>query len=91
MVTRTHTAMSHYNTPSKSQRLLDATETALHAGGREMHFTQIAEVVYPKLGLVDEPPARLNGVLHDDSSGRFRRTGRGLWSLARWSAPRNQD
>ncbi|MDB4875984.1 MAG: hypothetical protein JWM41_2430 [Gemmatimonadetes bacterium] len=88
MVTRTPNTMSHSNAPSKSQLLLDATENALRAGGREMHFTQIAELVYPQLGLANEPPARLNGVLHDDSSGRFRRTGRGLWSLARWAVQR---
>lgn len=49
-----------------------------------MHFSALAAHVYPRLGFDDEPAARLNGVLHDDSSGRFRRTGRGIWALARW-------
>ena len=70
--------------PTKRERLLNAAEIALRDGGRPMHFTELAHVVYDRLGLVNEPAARLNGVLHDDSSGRFRRTGRGRWSLANW-------
>ncbi|HEX4684006.1 MAG TPA: winged helix-turn-helix domain-containing protein [Gemmatimonadaceae bacterium] len=70
--------------PTKRQRLLDAAARVLEEHGAEMHFSALAAHVYPRLGLHDEPPARLNGVLHDDSSGRFRRTGRGTWSLARW-------
>ena len=70
--------------PTKSQRLLDAAATVLEEHGREMHFSALAQQVYSRLGFEHEPAARLNGVLHDDSSGRFRRTGRGTWSLARW-------
>jgi hypothetical protein len=72
--------MSRTASPTKRQLLLDASASALSAGGREMHFSGLATIVYPELGFGDEPAARLNGVLHDDSSGRFRRTGRGRWA-----------
>ncbi|HXT15839.1 MAG TPA: winged helix-turn-helix domain-containing protein [Gemmatimonadaceae bacterium] len=71
--------------PTKRQRLLDAAASVLEEQGSAMHFSALAAHVYARLGLSDDPPARLNGVLHDDSSGRFRRTGRGTWSLARWA------
>jgi DNA-directed RNA polymerase delta subunit len=78
--------MDRSTVPTKRDRLLDAAESVLAERCGEMHFTDLAELVYSRVGLSDEPAARLNGVLHDDSSGRFRRTGRGTWSLARWTA-----
>ena len=71
--------------PTKRQRLLDAAAVILAEHGGEMHFSALADRVYSRLGFANEPAARLNGVLHDDASGRFRRTGRGTWSLAGWA------
>ena len=71
--------------PSKRQRLLDTAALILAEHGSAMHFSVLAERVYSRLGFDNEPAARLNGVLHDDASGRFRRTGRGTWSLANWA------
>jgi DNA-directed RNA polymerase delta subunit len=68
--------------PTKMQRLCDAAEIVLRSRGREMHYTELADSVFSNLGMPREPAARLNTVLHDDGSGRFRRTGRGTWQLA---------
>ena len=68
--------------PTKMQRLCDGAEVILRSHGREMHYTELAEAVFSKLGMPREPAVRLNTVLHDDGSGRFRRTGPGTWRLA---------
>ncbi len=72
--------------PTKRELLLDAVEIVLTERGREMHFRDLATLVYERVGFSGEPPSRLNGVLHDDGSGRFHRTGRGTWALRRWSS-----
>lgn len=67
---------------TKKQLLCDAAERILRSRREPMHYTELAEAVYSLLGLGGEPASRLNGVLHDDGTGRFRRTGRGMWALA---------
>ena len=67
---------------TKKQLLSDAAERVLRSRRAPMHYTELAETVYSLLGLNGEPASRLNGVLHDDGTGRFCRTGRGMWTVA---------
>ena len=59
-------------------------ERALKELGRPLHHTQIFDFVSSRL----DPPFResfspkgLNTMLHDDPKFRFRRVGRGTWTL----------
>jgi HB1, ASXL, restriction endonuclease HTH domain len=67
---------------TKMQLLCDAAESVLRSRRRAMHYTELADVVFAHLDMTGRPAARLNTVLHDDRSGRFRRTGSGMWDLA---------
>jgi hypothetical protein len=72
---------------TKTQRLCDEAEIVLRSRRREMHYTELADAVFSRLDMRDRPALRLNTVLHDDRSGRFRRTGPGMWDLAEPTVP----
>lgn len=72
---------------TKTQLLCDAAESILRSHRREMHYTELAVAVFSRLDMPGAPALRLNTVLHDDRSGRFRRTGPGTWDLATPTIP----
>lgn len=74
--------------PSKRDRIRDECEGILANVQSPLHFTQLAELVFPKLELeTSEYPKTLNTALHEDPRQRFRRVGRGTWVLAQPNQP----
>src|SRR5437763_9069384 len=78
--------MAEFDHGTKHRRLCDAVERELRINGQPMHYRDLAAAVFSGLGIGGEPPTRLNGVLHDDVTGRFVRTGPGRWALKSWFA-----
>lgn len=67
--------------PSKRDRMRELAAELLERRGGAMHYTRLAESIYPELALATEPVKALNTALHDDPAGRFRRVGKGTWAL----------
>ncbi len=75
---------------TKQHLYADAVERILSAAGREMHYAELATAAAELLGSLC-CPRQLNGILHDDITGRFCRTARGTWGLSQWTrANRNE-
>lgn len=66
--------------PSRRDLIRAEALKVLEEEGSPMHFSEIADVVLARLGLVENVTAKtLNTSLHDDPSGRFKRVGFGRW------------
>jgi hypothetical protein len=74
--------MTNWIRRTKKQVLAEAVERVLQSCPEGMHYTELSKAVSAIVGGQVEPAARLNGMLHDEGSGRFCRTGRGVWALA---------
>lgn len=70
--------------PSRLMRIRDEAARVLRANnGEPMHVSKIAAAVLPLLGLSEQEVGTkaINTGLHDDPSRRFKRVGRGTWTL----------
>jgi len=68
---------------STRDQIRDGAECALREAGRPLHYREIAAAVLPTLSLSNTVSAKaLNTSLHDDTSARFKRVGKGTWALA---------
>lgn len=76
--------------PSARELVRRESEKVLRASDAPLHFSAIAAVVLPALGLSGRyKPKDLNNALHEDPLRRFESRGMGIWVLS--PTPRGKD